>query len=151
MSSSWATESRSGQSFLSFAPCYWTTIWLFTREEFGGWLPRWRSGKESACQCRRCNRCGFNSWVGKIPLRRKWQPTPIFLPGKFHGQWSLVGYSPWGHNESRHNWACRQAEDKAETESNHNWLVWTMDLYARRNWHYQLHIMNKETDEQRGR
>ena len=38
-------------------------------------------------------------WVGKIPGRRKWQPTPIFLPGKSHGQKSLVGYSPWGHKE----------------------------------------------------
>ena len=35
-------------------------------------------------------------WVGKIPWRRKWQPTPVFLPGKPHGQRSLVGYSPWG-------------------------------------------------------
>jgi len=43
-------------------------------------IPRWRSGKESACQCRRC---GFDPWVGKIPWRRKWQPTPVFLPGKF--------------------------------------------------------------------
>ena len=39
-------------------------------------------------------------WVGKIPWRRKWQPTPVFLPGKFHGLRSLVGYSPWGHKES---------------------------------------------------
>ena len=37
--------------------------------------------------------------VGKIPWRRKWQPTPVSLPGKSHG-WSLVGYSPWGHKES---------------------------------------------------
>ena len=41
-----------------------------------------------------------HSWDGKIPWRRKWQRTPIFLPGKFHGQRSLVGYSPWGHKES---------------------------------------------------
>ena len=41
----------------------------------------------------------FNPWVGKIPWRRKWQPTPVFLPGEFHGQRSLVGYSPWGHKE----------------------------------------------------
>ena len=39
------------------------------------------------------------TWVEKIPWRRKWQPTPVFLPGKFHGQQSLVGYSPWGHQE----------------------------------------------------
>ena len=46
------------------------------------------------CECRRC---GFNPWIRKIPWRRKWQPTPVFLPGKFHGQRSLVGYSPWGN------------------------------------------------------
>ena len=39
------------------------------------------SGKESACQCRRHR---FNPWVGKIPRKRKWQPTPVFLPGEFH-------------------------------------------------------------------
>ena len=42
----------------------------------------------------------FNSWLGKIPWRRKWQPTPVFLPGKFHGQRSLVGNSPWDVKES---------------------------------------------------
>ena len=42
---------------------------------------------------------GFDPWVGKIPWRRKWQPTPEFLPRKFHGWRSLVGYSPWGHKE----------------------------------------------------
>ena len=38
----------------------------------------------------------FDTWVGKIPWRRKWQPTPVFLPGEFQGQRSLVNYSPWG-------------------------------------------------------
>ena len=42
---------------------------------------------------------GFNPWVGKIPWRRKWQPTPVLLPGKSHGWRSLVGYSPWGRKE----------------------------------------------------
>ena len=41
-----------------------------------------------------------NPLVGKILWRRKWQPAPVFLPEKFHGQKSLVGYSPWGHKES---------------------------------------------------
>ena len=41
----------------------------------------------------------FNPWVRKIPWRRKWQPTPVFLPEKSHGQRSLAGYSPWGHKE----------------------------------------------------
>ena len=40
------------------------------------------------------------TWVGKIPWRRKWLPTPVFWPGEFHGQRSLAGYSPWGHKES---------------------------------------------------
>ena len=42
----------------------------------------------------------FNPWVEKIPWRRKWQPTPVFLPGEPHGWRSLVGYSPWGCKES---------------------------------------------------
>ena len=67
-------------------------------EELKAWyesngLP-WRlSSKESSCQCRRCM---FNPWLGKILWRRKWQPTPVFLPGRSQGQKSLVGYSPWG-------------------------------------------------------
>ena len=42
----------------------------------------------------------FDPWVVKIPWRRKWQPTPVFLPGESHGQTSLAGYSPWGRKES---------------------------------------------------
>ena len=60
-------------------------------------LPRWLSGKESACQCRRH---GFDLWVGKIPWRRKWQPTPVILLGKSHGEKSLAGHSPWGRKGS---------------------------------------------------
>ena len=45
-------------------------------------------------------RRGFDPWVGKIPWRRKWQPTPVFLPGESHGQRSLTGYSPEGCKES---------------------------------------------------
>ena len=52
------------------------------------------SGKEPECQCRRHKRCGFDPWLGKIPWRRVWQPTPGFLPGEAQEQKSLVGYSP---------------------------------------------------------
>ena len=45
-------------------------------------------------------RIGFDPWVGTIPWRKEWQPTPVFLPGESHGQRSLAGYSPWGHKES---------------------------------------------------
>ena len=61
-------------------------------------LPRWLSGKESACSC---NRRGTDLWVRQIPWRRKRQPTPAFLLGKFHGQRSLAGYSPWGVAKSQ--------------------------------------------------
>ena len=42
----------------------------------------------------------FDPWVGKIPWRRQWHPTPVFLPGESHGRRNLVGYSPRGHKES---------------------------------------------------
>ena len=58
---------------------------------------RWCSGKKkSACQYRRHR---FDPWVGEIPWRREWQPTPACLPGKFHGQRNLAGCSPWGRRE----------------------------------------------------
>ena len=59
-------------------------------------LPWCLSGKQSACE----DRIRFYPWVRKMPWRRKQQPTPIFLPGKSHGQRSLVGYSPWGRKKS---------------------------------------------------
>ena len=49
--------------------------------------------------CLQCGRLQFNPWVRKIPWRRKWQSTPVLLPGKSHGQRSLVGYSPWCRKE----------------------------------------------------
>ena len=59
----------------------------------------WEWQWTSTCQCRRNKRCQFDPWVRKIPWRRAWQPTPVFLPGEFHGQRSMAGYSPWGHKE----------------------------------------------------
>ena len=55
-------------------------------------LPRWPSGEKSTRQCRRHRRHRLNPWLRKTPWRRKWQFTPEFLPGKSHGQRSLVGY-----------------------------------------------------------
>ena len=57
------------------------------------------AGKEPICQCRRRKRHEFDPWVRMMPWGKKQQPTPVFLPGKFHGQRSLVGYSPWGCKE----------------------------------------------------
>ena len=62
-------------------------------------FPRWRRGKEPACQWKRCRRLRFNPWVWRTPWRRTWQFTPVFLPGESHGQRSLASYSPQGHEE----------------------------------------------------
>ena len=70
----------------------------FKKKDHQG-FPGCASGNEPACQCRRHKRQEFDPWVGKIPWRWAQQPTPVFLPGKSHGQKSLVGYSPQGHSE----------------------------------------------------
>ena len=66
----------------AFAHVYWTSG-----------LPRWHSAEEPTGQCRRHRRGRFDPWVMMIPWRRKWQPTSVFLPGKFQGQTSLEDYS----------------------------------------------------------
>ena len=71
-------------------------------------LPWWLSGKGSTCQCRRCR---FNPWLRQIPWRWKWQPTPVFLPGKSHGQRSLVVYSPWGCKRVKHSLVTNQQQN----------------------------------------
>ena len=79
-------------------------------------FPGGSCGKELACQ-------GFDHWVRKIPRRRGWQPTPVFLPWKFHGQRSLAGYSLKGHRVGC-NWsdlACPWLS------SFHRWGNWCSD------------------------
>ena len=61
---------------------------------YDGGFPGGASSKEPTCWCRRHKRWGFDPWVGKIPWRRAWQPTAVFLPRESHGQRSLVGYGP---------------------------------------------------------
>ena len=85
---------------LPFPPSEKKQMALFSPKQVQAGLPRRCSGKESTCQYRRCRRHGFDLWVRKIPSRRQWPPTPVFLPGKSHGQRSLVGYSPRGCKES---------------------------------------------------
>ena len=85
-------------------------LWLASGETIARWFsmtsatylgfPGGSCGKEPACQFRKQKRCWFNSWVGKVPWRRAWQSTPVFLPGESLGQRSLADYSPWGHEES---------------------------------------------------
>ena len=68
-------------------------------------LPKWLSGKESDCQCRRR---GFDPWVGKIPWRRTWQPTPVILALEISWTEEPAGYSPWGHKRVRHDLVTEQ-------------------------------------------
>ena len=72
---------------------------ILRSKKFQG-FPGGASGKEPTCQCRGCKKCGFDPCVGKIPWRRDWQSTPVFLSGESHGQRSLAGYSPKGCKES---------------------------------------------------
>ena len=76
----------------------------------GVWLPRWRSGKESAYQCEKCR---FDPCAGKVPWSRKWQPTATVLPGKCLRQRSLVSYSSWGLLRVGHDWACTHSHSLA--------------------------------------
>ena len=62
-------------------------------------LPAMQEAICSAGDPLQCRRLRFEPWVGKIPWRRAWQLTPVFLLGKFHGEKNLVGYSPWGRKE----------------------------------------------------
>ena len=63
------------------------------------------SGKEPICQCRRCRGWSFYPWVRMIPWRRKWQPTPVFLLEKSHGQEGVGWLQTMGSQRVRHNWA----------------------------------------------
>ena len=81
---------------LSFTLASLTSYYILSMRIIG--LPWWLSGEEFTCKCRRGR---FNPWVRKIPWRRKWKPTPVFLPGKSHEERNLVGYSPWGHKNSQ--------------------------------------------------
>ena len=77
---------------------------------------------ESTCQCRRPRKLRFDSWVKLIPWRRKWQPTPVLLPGGIHGQRSLAGFSPWGHKESDMAEAAYQQQQQ-KLYFNYNYLI----------------------------
>ena len=80
----------------------WLHIYKVVSHHMG--LPWWHVGKEPACQCKRP---GFDPCVGKIPLEKE-TPTPVFLPGKSHGQRSLVGYGPWSRKRTRHDLATKE-------------------------------------------
>ena len=79
--------------------CTWLLLWGKETKHFYVALMTIPGGSDSKASAYKCGRPGFDPWVGKIPWRRKWQPTPVLLPGESHGQRSLVGYSPWSRKE----------------------------------------------------
>ena len=81
----------------------WSDLAVAVTAYFG--LPWWLSGK--GCLSMQETQVWF---LGKIPWRRKWQSTPVFLPGKSHRERSLVGYSPWGHKRVGQNWTMKQQQ-----------------------------------------
>ena len=98
---SWLLEALSTEKIMTFSTIislkiFWRGPFLKSLLNLLLGLPRCHSSKESTCQCRRRKRCGFNPWVRNVPWSRKWQPSPVLLPAKFHGWRSLVGYRPWG-------------------------------------------------------
>ena len=91
----WTEFSQNAVRFFTFEPLrkpLINSLYIYFSTEPKWFDLMWLSGKESACQCKRCKRWKFDPWVG----RRKWHPTPVFFPGKSHGQRSLAGYNPWG-------------------------------------------------------
>ena len=95
---------------------------------------------ESICQCRRR---GFDPWVGKIPWRKKYLPTPVFLPGQFHGQRSLEGYSPWGHKIFRHTLITKHHQDPMEQSQA---LLWQKRDFPRWVWPNHMSPLNLSLD-----
>ena len=92
--------SHQGSPYFCIINHYWNEIASLVTLAIPRTIPNptwWLSGKESVCWCRRC---GFNTWSSKVPWRRKWQSTPLLLPGKPHGLRSLPGNRPWGRKES---------------------------------------------------
>ena len=106
-----STAQGRGSGVSMRTPHFITKIYRYeSQTRLEGWgdkteIPWWLSGKESACQCRRHR---FDPWVGKIPWRRKWQPTLVFLLGNSPGQRSLEGHSLWGHKRVGHDLATKQ-------------------------------------------
>ena len=74
---------------------------------------------QTARICLQCKRPGFDPWVGRIPWRREWLLTPVFLPGDSHGQRSLLGYNPRGRKESDMTEWLTQTHSRPSYQSQH--------------------------------
>ena len=97
-------EQLYGQLYFVINFEYHLQFWHYYRAKGASQVVQW---ERIFLQCRRHKKCGFSPWVRKIAWSRKWQPTPVSWLGKFHGQKSLAGYSPWGLKESDMTWRVR--------------------------------------------
>ena len=142
-SEAWPLTTATGGSPESMLPKGFQCLWLRASQM----EPVVKKGL--ACQYSRRKRCGFDPWVGKIPWRRAWQPTPVFLPGECHGQRSLAGYSPWGCIDSDMTEVtehpCVHAFDLGHTSMNSS-NVWTFPSRTARHrqvWNWSTHFCRK--------
>ena len=117
-------------------------------------VARW---KRLHLQCRRHRRRGFDPWVGKIPWRSAWQPTPVFLPRESYEQKNLAGYCPWG---------CKESDTMEATEHTHIFIKHRARVKLCLSYttcvnffgphinsverHYSSHFIDGETEAQRG-
>ena len=100
----WKLQGLKTDSQESLVGIAFPALWTCPGGAAAQWIPEalgsLLQSPEWSRNCLQSRRPGFYPWVRKIPWRREWQPTPVFLPGESHGQRSLAGYSPWGHKES---------------------------------------------------
>ena len=94
----WISNQNGTFSIWTSVLCSLFCFCVFSDISVGYWRLPWWLRWQRICLQRR--RCGFNPWVRKIPWRREWLPTQVFLPGKSHRQRSLAGYRSQGHKES---------------------------------------------------
>ena len=112
-------------------------------------FPGGTSGKVLACHCRKLMTLEFNPWVGKIPWRRAWQPTPLLLPGESHGQRRVAGYTSIVLQRVAHEW--NNFVDKGPSSqrygfsSSHVWM-WELDhkeSWVPKNWCFWTVVLEK--------
>ena len=109
-------EKQLALEFGSYLGKSWKQNIYYINQMYGG-----AKSKEPACQCRRLKKSGFDLWVGRMPWRRVWQPTPLVLPGEVHGWRSLEEYSPQGCKELYKTEATQHTQEQSIYEYGDHW------------------------------
>ena len=123
---------RNTLTFIKYSSCSRSSQFSLRIKQIQG-LPKWLSGRESAYQCRRLSSMpGSDPWVRKFLCRRKWQPTPVLLPGKSHGQRSLVSYSPQSQR-IKHCLVTKQQQQQTHISVKRRFMSRHLRAYRNRN------------------